>query len=202
MGAITISVTDQVTPEINAIVGRLRNRRPMYRMIGNRVKHLVRDHLIKRSQAVRNKLGAPSSGFWGQAAEKVATTAPVADNDSVTLSLNHPGIARAFGPVTIRPLTGLYLTIPRIAEAYNKRAYRVKGLFFIKTKKGKAFLAENTGGGSGVKGKLKIWYSLVPVVHQHQDRTILPADEQIEGAALQGVDDYLGALFAQKGGAK
>lgn len=202
MAAISIQITDTATPGLREMTAALKNRRPMMRLIGNRVKTRVRDHLIARSQTVRNKLGAPSSGFWGQAAEKVARTAPVAGQDSVSLSLNHPGVARAFGPVTIRPLTGVYLTIPRIAEAYNRRAYRVKGLFFVKTKKGRAFLAESTGGGRGVKAKLKIWYSLVPVVHQKQDRTILPSDAQLESAALQGVEDYLGLILQRHGGTR
>lgn len=195
-----VTVTNEASPALARLFAGLKNRRPLLRMMGQAVKTLVRAHLVVRSQTKRNPFGAPSSGFWGQAAEAVGRTALATDDTSVTLALNHPGMARAFGDVDIRPRSGIYLTIPKIAEAYNRRAYRVKGLFFFKSKKGNAFLAEPTGGGSGVKSGLRIWYSLVPRVFQKQDRSILPSDAELQSAALRGADDYVEGLIAAKGG--
>ncbi len=194
--ALNIQTKDDATPGLRAFIAGLKNKRPMLRLIGNRVKTLVRDHLIKRSQTVRNKLGAPSSGFWGQAAEKVARAPQTIDQDSVSISLEHPGVGRAFGPVTIRPLAGKkYLTIPLIAAAYNKRARRIKDLFPV-FKKGAQV---GTLRKRGKDGKAHAWFALVKQVNQKQDRSILPTDQQLEAAGLQGVNDYVTLLMQRKG---
>jgi hypothetical protein len=193
-----ITLTNEATPQVQTILAGLRDKTRMNRLVGDRVRGYTRDHLIARSMSQRNRLGAPTSGFWRQAAEAVGRGPLAADNEGVSVSLNHPGIARAFGDVTIRPRSGLYLTIPLIVEAYNKRAYRQRGLFVWKSKKsGKLFLAEGIKA-RGVKGKLRLWYLLVPSVMQKQDSTILPTEQEITSVALGGVRSYIELLLAAK----
>jgi hypothetical protein len=200
---LSINLNDQASPQVAAFASRLRSRRPLHQAIGTRVKALTRDYVIREAglrHDTAEQLGARPSNFVSAAAESVERGTPLADNEGVSIALPHPYFARAFGDVTIAPKSGLYLTIPMIAQAYNQRAYRVQGLFFLKSKKtGKAFLAESIRA-PGVKAKLKLWYSLVPSVFQRQDRSRLPTDESILSSALAGIRDYVAFLLKKKGG--
>lgn len=194
--AFTVTIKDQAAPAVKAFIEGLKNRTPMNRMAANRVRNACREHLILRSLQVRNKLGAPTSGFWAKAARNVARAPITADQSGAIVSLEHPGLARAFGPVTIRPTGGKkFLTIPLIAAAYNKRAYRIKGLFpRIKKGASKGVLSKR-----GADGSIENWYALVPQVNQKQDRTILPSDAALEAAAIEGVKDYATKLVQASG---
>lgn len=191
--SISITIKDQATPEVLRFIAGLNNRAPLNRMIGNRVKNSIREHLQRRSLQVRNKFGAPSSGFWAKAARNVATAPLEVGNEAVSISLEHPGIARAFGPVTIRPKAPRkFLAIPLNAAAYNRRAYRMSDLFArFKPGATKGVLSRRNKDGS-----IENMYALVPSVTQSQDRSILPSDAAIEAAALEGVQDYANKLLS------
>jgi hypothetical protein len=190
MIGLQINAVDGASPKLEKFLSGLKQRRGLHQMMGNRVQALVRDHLIKLAgsrHATADRLGATPSGHLGKAAEKVASPASVrAGEDEAALVINHPGIGRAFHDVTIKPTKSKYLTIPLIAEAYNRRAYRVPDLFVLK---GTPLLAKTDGDG-----KIKVWYRLVKSVRQKQDRTLLPSDEEIRQAALAGVGDYIDLL--------
>jgi len=195
MPSLSIKITDTAKPQLAAIADGLKNKRPMLIMVGNRVRNLIRDHLIQRSLQVRNKLGAPTSGFWAKQARNVSNQKPEVAGDTVAISLEGPGMARAFGPLTIRPKPPKkFLTIPLIAQAYNKRAYRIADLF--------AVVSRTTGKGvllrRGKNGVAVPWYALVKQVHQTQDRSILPTDPAITEAAEQGIGDYVEKLLEAK----
>ncbi len=190
-----ITKLNTAKPQLAAIMAGLKNKVPMLRMMGNRVRNAVRDHLTVRSLQVRNKLGAPTSGFWAKAARNVARTPITADQTGARISLEHPGVARAFGPVTIKPKPPKkFLAIPVIAQAYNKRAYRIKELFPVF----KPGATKGTLRRRGKDGKAVTWFALVPSVVQPQDRTILPSDAAIEHAAEQGAGDYVQKLLEAK----
>lgn len=197
----TIQINDHASPAVQRFVAGLQNRQPVHQAIGNRVKALIRDHTIAWAgshHATANRLGASPSNFVAQAAESVETGTPTPDAEGVSIKLPHPHFARAFGPVNIRPKSGLYLTIPLVAAAYNQRAYRIQGLFFWKSKTGKAFLAESIGAGGGVKSKLRLWYLLVQSVLQGKDASRLPSPAAIAQAAVKAVGDYLQLLLKTK----
>lgn len=197
---ITIDVQDHVSAEVNRFIGGLVNRRPLHARIGRRVHSAVRRHTLKWARSHHKtsaRLGATPSNFVAAAAEAVESSPPIADGESATVRLPHPFYARAFGPVDIKP-PNVYLTIPLVAAAYNQRAYRVKGLFFFKSKSGKAFLAESIKA-PGTKGTLVLWYLLVTGVHQSQERARLPADEELFDAAMLGVESYMKTLEGRQG---
>jgi len=201
----TIKLRDEASPAVRSVLANLRSRRNLHLAMGNRVKDLVRRHAIsneRRKTATTARLGARRSGFWSQAAEQVQRTTPEADNAGVSIELNHPAWPRAFRDVFLKPLTGLYLTIPLVAEAYNRRAYRVAGLFFLKNKKGNAFLAKRTGQGKG--SKLTFYYLLLQSVVQRRDPSLFPTTLEVENSARQGAADYLELLLErlQTGGAR
>ena len=192
----SVSITDNATPALRDFIARLCARRPLHQAMGTRVKALVRDHVIDlagKRHDTATRLGARPSGFLGKAAENVERSAPKADAEGVTISLNHPAFARAFGDVEIKPTSGKFLTIPLLAAAYNQRAYRIKDLFVIKGDKGGLLLAKKDKAG-----KLTPWYLLVSSVRQARDRSLLPSDERILDAAKKGVADYIEVLLKAK----
>jgi hypothetical protein len=108
------------------------------------------------------------------------------------------GIRRAAHDVDIAPGAGKqWLTIPIHAAAYNQRAYRMAGLFFVQPK-GKDFALLGRREGEG-KGAGVVWmYLLKRSVHQKQDRTLLPSDAEYIAAAETGIGKYLIYLRTRK----
>lgn len=199
---LAITLNDSASPTVRALHERLVRRGPLNRAMGNEVLNRIRDHvrgLLAGSHNTAQKLGASPSNFVGKASNSVPTQPRDVKNDGFTVRLSHPFFARAFGDVTIRPKSGLYLTIPLIASAYNQRAYRVKDLFFWRNKKtGKSFLAEGIKAGGGVKGTIRLWYLLVESVRQSRDRSRLPTDPQLVAAAHHGADLYFKQAILQQ----
>lgn len=194
---LSVSITDNASPALLDFVARLRTRRPLHQAMGNRVKALVRDHVIDlagKRHDTATRLGADPSGFLGKAVENVERSSPKSDAEGVTINLNHPAFARAFGDVEIKPKSGKFLTIPLVQEAYNQRAYRIKGLFVYKTQKGGLVLAKADKVGGKVV-QTRPWYLLVSSVRQSRDRSLLPSDEKILEAAKKGVADYVEILI-------
>lgn len=81
-----------------------------------------------------------------------------------------PGITRAYRDLDIRPRFRQSLTIPMHSMAYGKKASEIDGLFVVKKKDGKAFLAKDIGGN------LAFMYFLAKHVHQRRDPRLLPSD--------------------------
>lgn len=208
-----ISIQDYATPRLQRLIDGLRNPRPLYQMAGARVQECVRDYLIVLAGSrhdTAESLGAQPSGHLGKAAEKVARPSALHPiPDGISLSLNHPGMSRAFKDVTIRPGPDKkYLTIPAVAEAYNKRAYRFDNLEVLFGKNGPYALAERpqtkvrwrkskgrTYAAAGEQRGGRIFYWLVKSAFQEQDRTLLPEGVDLHNAALAGARDFVNLLI-------
>lgn len=196
--SLRVDVTDAVGPRPTAFTEGMENRQGLNERIADRERNLVRDYFDELSATrhdTANRLGAEPSGFWDQA--RGGTTSMATEEEAV-ITIAKAGIGRAGHDVTITPGPGKqYLAIPLIAEAYNKRAYTVPGLFAVREKG-----AEGTSGLVLFKkeedGTITPWYALVRSVTQHQDRTMLPSDEALENEALAGVRDYVDQLLARK----
>ncbi len=225
---IQFDVTDSVSPFFSAIAAGLGDSRGMHEFIGREILGMVHDYLQQLSRSkhtTAENLGATPSGFLGRIADGLHVTA---DSQAAVLGIPSPGagdgaMGRAFHDVTIHPTGGRkFITIPLIAEAYNQRAYRVQGLVPIvtgtgdsakgvlmmpgpgssRTYEGRRYSGPDkfkrttvTGGSVGTA-----WYLLVAVVHQKQDRSLLPSDAAFEQAAKLGVDHYLDYLELRKAG--
>lgn len=184
---------------LDQFLERLTDRTSMNEAVGIRGTEVTRSHLVAIAQsrhATAQRLGAPPSGHWGQAAEKTTFTA---NQEGATVSIEQPGIGRVAHDVTITPGSGKkYLTLPAIAAAYNQRAYRISGLHvmvrFIGGERRAVALATKTGAGADRVET--VWYWLVQSVTQKQDRTLLPSDEEYRLAALAGVRDFVDRLLA------
>jgi hypothetical protein len=164
--------------------------RDLNQAMGEEVQVLTAEYLRRLSgerHDTANALAGTSdsssiqTGFLSQAAEKVASPGALAvDSEAATLTIDHPGMMRAFGPVTISPKNAKSLAIPVNAIAYGKRARSLwatlplfipKGCNFIAMKDGKSIIA---------------LYILVRSVTQKQDRSLLPSDEEWRDAAAVG----------------
>lgn len=187
--AITYDVRDEVSQSLARLASGLTNREALNEKIARDEFSLVRDHLIGVAERKRNKFGAPSSGFWGDAATNTHFSF---SNEAAVVSITHPGIGRAFHDVDIYPRPGKKaLTIPLTAAAYNQRAAGMTGLFMVRSKDGKGLLARQDSAGN-----LEVMYLLVAHVHQKQDRSLLPPDVAFIETAVQAVDKYVDATLA------
>ncbi|MEI7730181.1 MAG: hypothetical protein WCO56_11455 [Verrucomicrobiota bacterium] len=190
---IQINVLDGAGPAMREVVGKLNDRTALHQSIGESVQQGIRDHLAEVSRTRHNtamRLGAAPSGFWEKAVDNIGLNA---DGQRAEITIAHPGISRAEHDVTIVPGAGKKaLTIPLVAEAYNQRAYRMPGLFVLKAKDGKAYLAKSEGGA------VRLFYKLVPSVTLKQDRSLLPSDAEIRLAGRRGMEAYLDAEIAKR----
>ena len=186
---------DEVRPAVARMLAALNpeGRRTLHKKIGHRLQNLIRDHLLDYAQGhhkTAEKLGAQPTGFWSTAVESVSMPSALqTDEQSARLELASPGMARAFGPVDILPNGHPFLTLPVAPEAYGNRIGtkdnpRFPGGFFFQGKSG--------GLLYGIKRGEEIYplYLLVASVHQEQDRTILPSDEDIVNASIEVTADY------------
>src|SRR3990167_7687659 len=193
MISLSINIQENASDTMRLLVGKLKDRTELHEHIGRDLRNFVHNYVLEDEPNRHDTsigLGANSSNFVTKAAQQVEVTVPEADTKGVTLLLPHPWFARAFHDVEITPKNGLYLTIPMIAGAYNRRAPDIDGLFFFKTRKGTAFLAKALSGGG-----LELWYLLVTIVHQSQDRTRLPEYQAIMQLGLDSAKDYLNKLL-------
>ena len=175
----------------------LSQRRLLNRTIANKAEVFTADYLraIARTRhRSAARLGAQPSGHLERAAESVTSAA---DERGARVSITSPGFSRVAGPVTIRPKTARWLTIPIHRDAYNKRA---RGLArFIGRP---LFRPGPTGAKKRVlsavdpnTGQLTHYYALVKQVTLPQDRTLLPSDSAYEETLLAGVRDYVDMLL-------
>ena len=72
-----------------------------------------------------------------------------------SISIDVPGISRAFHSITIRPKSKKRLAIPIYKSAFGKKPSSFKDAFVVKSKNGSLFLARKS------RGKLIRLFSLV-----------------------------------------
>ncbi len=169
--------------------------------MGTEVQVVTENHLrglAATRHATADRLGASYTGFMAQAAEKVASPAALsADPSAATLTINHPGIARAFHPITITPHNATYLAIPLNALAYGRRPRefdKVVLIFKGGSRKGGAEPRKEKSDEEKAAPVDLPAFLLVRSVTQQQDRTLLPSNEEWEKAAATGARNFIAAL--------
>jgi len=135
-----------------------------------------------------NRLGAKPQQVFADAADSVESSV---GNAFASVSISHPVIGRAFHDRDIKPKKK-YLTIPVNAAAYGRRAGEFDDLIFVRnTPSGTPILARKVDGSGEM---LETMYVLVKGVHQDQDRTLLPSDDQYGEAMERGTAAYVKKL--------
>lgn len=202
----TFTLADSASPLVDALMTTVGENQRLAGYAGRKVQQRVGEHMLGIAQtrhATAQRLGGNPTGFFGDAYEAVtAADALTVEPGRIRLKLRHPGLARAFGEITIRPSGGRqHLTLPIAGESYGKSIFqggssRFPG-FFFKSKKGNLLYAVRLGKGKSAP--LKLLYYLPTEVTQKQDRSLLPSDNQLGAAALEGAVDYIDAKLAEKG---
>lgn len=195
---IDVSGDDSVIKMMARLRTQLTDKTELHKSIGSYAEIPTRQHLTTLAgtrHATANRLGATPSDHLARAAKSVTSRGT---DDAAFVSITSPGISRAFGDVTITAKSGKWLTIPAIAEAYNRRARTFNDLrvaFFGKgrmalVKAEQSSLADRKESG----GRSEVYYWLKKSVTQKQDRTLLPPDDDYASAAVQGIKAYLRML--------
>lgn len=166
----------------------------LHAAMGTEVQQATAAHvgaLQRAPDSLLSKLGAPSTNFYAHAAERIESPAALASSaNAATLTLNYPGVARAFRPITIVPVNAKALAIPmdRIAVGRSPRdCWAELGLFIPK---GKDYIAMRVGT------EIKVLWLLRRSVTQPQNRALLPSTAQWEAAASLGAKTYLRTALA------
>lgn len=158
------------------------DRKILFSAAANAVAILVRSHLSKLGRwkhFTAERLSAHPTGFLKQAARK---TNFIADENAGEVVIAAP-LGRAFHDVEIRPKNKAFLTIPAAAESYGDRAPRMEADGWkIWRPKNKKYLM---GSKEGVDPKILFW--IKESVHQRQDRSLLPSDEEMQRTATKAV---------------
>jgi len=193
------------------------NKRGVFKRVSVRLWNLVRKH-FREIEPTHHKTAdsfspaATPTGYW-ERAQKGTTLQYTAQSGTVTIDT--PGISRAFHPLDIRMKDKL-LTIPArpSPEAYGRTASQVsttERLFFAQTRSGVKMLATSAAAASteprerhrrppsatrpkrhGIarpkrenKNGFRPVFWLRESVHIKQERGILPSDKEITEAATE-----------------
>lgn len=197
---VAIDISGKLTADIQAVVNDLEGdgRAALNHAMGVAVQEVTRDHLMGLAATrhdTAHRLGATPTNFLAQAAEKVAEPGAVTSVvDAAVLTIDHPGMIRAFQDVTI--FGSPWLTIPLNAAAYGHRAREFDQVRLI------------PGGGGGVPKEDRKKhapvddnipaYLLIHSVDQPQDRSLLPADEEWEEAAADGATGLITMVMQKR----
>ncbi len=184
-------------PRLGAWTGLVgpEGRRELFSVAANAVAILVRRHL-SRIAAIRHgsakRLGATPTGHFEKGARATHFTAS-ADGADVMIPI--AGLRRAFGPLTVTPRRASLLTLPISAHSYGKRVgeLRANGWRIFRPK-GRDFLM-----GRLRKGDEAVpLYALRRRANLRQDRSLLPSDAEIGGAARDAMSACIRAVAERR----
>lgn len=198
---LRIKISDGVSPMLQSAMRTLSpsGLTDLHHAAGVKVQELTRDHIagLRRSpDSLASKIGAPTSNFYAQAAEKVAGDAALsAGPGGATLTINSIGFKRAFQDVQIFPKTAKSLAIPINAISAGHKASELWDRMKLFIPKGANIIAATIGG------VLTPLYALCKSLTQKQDRSLLPSDADFQKEAVKGAKSYLQMrrLIAQGG---
>ena len=128
------------------------------------VSQYLRKFYREKNGREKNKLGGKRTNFWNKVGNTVNNGDPNHSNDAepivespgrVVVTIASPILPHKIKGGTIRPVRAgvKYLTIPLVAEAYDKGARRFPDLFVIKSKKGNLLLVKPDKSSGSVPRK-------------------------------------------------
>jgi hypothetical protein len=194
----TINVTDKATPELRALMNRVKNPIPGLLIAGRAVRNLLKAH-YREKDSKPNKLGGERQFFWAQVGRGVNAPQP-SGQAQVVVSISHPAIYQKIKGGTITAKRHRMLTIPVRPEAYGRAASVLEDKLgvklFLVAKGGRAFLAarltrNRAHGAAATNSALRIFYVLKRSVTQQPDPTALPPQEQIQATAMKSFGEWV-----------
>jgi len=187
---VTIDLNALGLRELHALSGA-QTRIALHQDMGEAVRETTRAHLAGLAQTrhtTAEALGATPSGFLGRAARAVESAPVSADAGAAEMTLNHPGMIRAFRDVTIVPRNAKMLTIPVNALAYNRTPAAFWDAWHLQVKGG-AIVSKDAPD-------VKLWV-LCRSVTQKQDRSLLPSDEEWSDSAATAAEHFYERRIAE-----
>ena len=121
---------------------------------------------------------------------------PVVNDNTVSVPITIPGITRALHDIVINPVEAQALAIPVHASAYGMAPREYNNVHPKGSKealfkpKGKYYLAKTDSAGN-----LVVMYILKKSVHQNQDATLLPSNEQMNKVFSDSVHDAIETIL-------
>ena len=187
---------DITVPDMESLDRIDANMESIYRNAGEYLARCIRNHMRMLNETRRSPLnpGTSSNHF---SPEKVLE--PTVKDNSATVEVAIPGITRAYHDIDIYPKEANALAIPLHYSAYgmSPRENNDRGiykLFRIKRKgtneKGNVLYRNGEDGG------LIPMYSLVTHVHQVQDPSLMPSNEQLTDEAIQGATEAIKSILS------
>jgi hypothetical protein len=190
-GGITITTTveDLATPMFKRL-GAAVQRPDIRKVMGRAMATQLRKHFSRLDSERANKLGGSRTHFYGQARRGVQQ--PEITTDGVVVAINNVGIAQRYFGGDIEAAPGGKLTIPVNPAAYGHRAREFSDLHAIYFQDGSGILVKSRTESKGNIGE--VFYRLVKRVHQEEDPTVLPTEDEMQENAMQAGAGYLDTL--------
>ena len=161
----------------------------LLRAAGTSLAKRIRQHMRLLNRTRHSALsGGKSSNHFSP--DKVSE--PTVSQDAVTVAVDIPGITRAYHDIDIYPKEANALAIPLHASAYgiSPRENNDRGtdrLFRIK----KDGVPGNVLYRNDEDGGLIAMYALTKHVHQVQDPTLMPTNQELTDSAMEGLNSAL-----------
>lgn len=171
MASTSIKTTDYATPVLKSLYAQVagRSRRRFVGRLGKTAERVLQDHFRHRDSE-GNKQGWHRSHFWLEIARATAMTS--FDEKGAEVTIADPRFAAKRFGAEIRPTPPRkFLALPMNSEAKeagSPSSGRIPGLYLIRGKKGKAWLATRDDRS------IKFFYLLVKRVRQRADPRALP----------------------------
>lgn len=202
--SVIINITGDAETRLKTLANDLHSSGTRH-AVGGSIRRLLMDHLGGLDKTRPNKIGGKRSHFYKAAARN---TSYEITSDGALVHIHQEGIALHYYGGIVKPTGGRkFLTIPVDPSAYGKRAGEFDNLEIAwgKTKSGKprpiglVRLSDDTPK-KGKKGKNTVppapptrkWmFNLVLSAAIPEDKSIIPADDTIQAAALSAVSSYI-----------
>lgn len=111
---ISVSITDNLTPELQRMARGLKNKRPLMYAAGKAAERAIKEYYLGLPA---NRYGFPSRGFWrAQGADK--TRLASFDEGQATVVVDSVEMGHKYFGGPVEPKRATYLTIPLNAAAY------------------------------------------------------------------------------------
>lgn len=205
MSALVVRVQSEALTALGARARAALAEEPMVESGGTAVKLLLVEYFTELNLE-RHRAGG--EGFYADAARSV-NAAPVQVAGGVAMiAIDKIGLAQRLFGGTIKAINGKYLAIPVPGtDAVGKVPADFPNLQFFKTKRGGGLKLQRavasvvghlrTGKNKGksrneadILGDVVLFW-LVPSVDQAPDPTVLPADDEMQSAAYDAMDQFL-----------
>jgi hypothetical protein len=183
---LEISLTDHATPELQALMAKIRPGGAVHKVMGRALANTLKTHFRARNTDSPNKLGGKRTNFWSRVAQGVQN--PVVESTGVSVTVSHEAIRQKFqgGTITAKPGKALAIPVHPAAHGKSPRVFNNLTLMILGVKK-TAVLAKKEKGN----GRFTTFYILKKSVTQQKDPRTLPPESAMIDGITSAARDFL-----------